>query len=70
MQNTQMQYLVISFIGDNTLNILEIESAVSFENLLFKKILRHILYMKYPFGNLLSPVAKQKQGRIGCFSFE
>ena len=45
MQNTQTQYLVISFIG-------EIESAVSFENLFFKILPRHILYMRYSFGHL------------------
>ena len=47
MQNIQMQYLVISFIGGRYF-----ESAVSFENVFFKILQRHILYMRYPFGHL------------------
>ena len=39
MQNTQMQYLVISFISNVHLKYLKNESVVSFENLLCKRLL-------------------------------
>ena len=47
-----MQYLVISFIGDRYVKYLKIRSAVSFENVFFIIIPRHILNMRYPFVHM------------------
>ena len=52
MQNTRMQYLMISFISDKNLkHISELESVVGFENLFFTILLGHVLCMEYPFGH-------------------
>ena len=46
-----MQYLVITFISDKFLKILELVSAMSFENLFFEILQGHILYTECPFGH-------------------
>ena len=74
MQNTQMRYLVISFIGNRYLRYLGNRVGCEFKEFAFQTSSKTHFIHEIPiwalvWKNLLSPVSKQKQAHVGCFSF-